>query len=57
MLIDFCRTDLESYDLRYKDKFTNIVLTHIQKINEYIRNPLEAHYVIEFFYTEYKVLK
>ncbi|CAD8078207.1 unnamed protein product [Paramecium primaurelia] len=56
MLIDFCRTDLESYDLRYKDKFKNIVLTHIQKINEYINNPLEAYYVIEFFYTEYKVL-
>ncbi|CAD8157348.1 unnamed protein product [Paramecium octaurelia] len=56
MLIDFCRTDLESYDLRYKDRFKEIVLSHIHKINEYIKNPLEAHYVIEFFYNEYKVL-
>ncbi|CAD8094521.1 unnamed protein product [Paramecium sonneborni] len=56
MLIDFCRTDLESYDLHYKDRFRNIVLNHIQKINEYIKNHLEMHYVIEFFYTDYKVL-
>ncbi|CAD8098078.1 unnamed protein product [Paramecium sonneborni] len=56
MLIDFCRTDLESYELRYKDRFRNIVLNHIHKINEYIKNPLEMHYVIEFFYTDYKVL-
>ncbi|CAD8181757.1 unnamed protein product [Paramecium octaurelia] len=56
MLIDFCRTDLESYDLRNKERFRKIVLNHINRINEYIRNPLEVHYVIEFFYTEYKIL-
>ena len=57
MLIDFCRTDLECYDLRYKDRFRNIVLSHIHKIKEYLKNPIEVNYVIEFFYMDYKVLK